>query len=233
MTTNSSIPINLAYLSITDMDSPLSNGQSLSATLISITYINASTLELQSENTTTTTASFRLNPIILQYGNYYYALQVTNRLDCEAVLYYDLVIRLSDNSREEEQEEGSGPKNQLSSDFKLRVILTDVNDNSPVFKQTQVVANELGQVQFEYYKFTVPENQLILNFATVQAIDLDKSQTSRLEFRILDENNLDLINLYSKYLTKSDTLINRNRFILKIFIYTICIGAEKMKKNKD
>lgn len=200
-------PLTLAYITLSDLDSAASNGHSLSASLVSIRYVNASSLDIQPEASSNVTPSFRLVPIIAQYGNYYYALQLTNRLDRERTLYFDLTMRMSDNERP-----GAEHSASLTSYFDLRVILSDLNDNYPEFRNTELVRNEQGVVQFEYLTFSVPENQLTLNFATVDAFDPDGIASARLDYRILDENNMDLVNLYSKYVTGSETSASRNRF---------------------
>lgn len=236
-------PIILAYLTLSDVDSAPANGHSLSASLLSIRYLNVSsplnTPEMM-QTEMNSTPSFRLTPIITQYGNYYYALEQTARLDREKTIYFDLTLRLSDNTNSPTDQKQPSETPQISY-VDLRVILTDLNDNFPEFTDTEKLANDQGVVVFEYFKFSVPENEQTLNFGSIRANDADS--TSRLEYRILDENSIDLVNLYSKHVTKSETQANRARFETDInpnylfFIRpengTLSLRAELDRERKD
>lgn len=111
--------------------------------------------------------------MIQEYNNIYYSLQLIGKVDREEKLYFDLKIKLSDASK--------------ATYFNLRIILIDINDNAPLFQET--ISN--GNIRF--YKFYVPENQLRLNFAHINCLDLDEGINSQLEFRILDENNPEFV----------------------------------------
>lgn len=186
--------ISLAYLTLTDSDSPGVNGFNLSAELVSVSYLNSTSLGIDYEKEFT----FRLVPIIQEYNNIYYGLHLIKQVDREEKMYFDLQVKLRDNSGSKHyQEEGIQESN-----FNLRIILFDINDNHPEFVDSTSIEQPSGE-EFKYYKFFVSENQLKLNFANVKSIDLDSGANSQLDYKILEENNFDLLQRYLK-LDKSE-----------------------------
>lgn len=199
---SASSPLTLAYLTLTDPDSPLANGHALSASLLAVRYLNATSLHIHTEtlHTSNNSSTFRLTPIIAHYGNYYYALQLTRRLDRESTVHFDLTIRLSDNAA------AAGSDVAMTSYVDVRVILVDLNDNYPEFRANTHVLNDAGVSQFEYFKFSLPENTLSLDFGRVQAFDPDRVASARLEYTILDEMSHTLVDLYAQHVAKSDPI---------------------------
>lgn len=182
---NTNQSLNLAYLSLFDADSAPSNGFLLSASLISVSYVNTTTLETVHENLNQST--FRLVPIIQDLNNYYYGLQLVRQVDRESACQYDLLVKLADN-------------NKKFSYFNLRVILVDLNDNAPEFASP-------------VYRFYVRENELVANFGQLDARDADTGVNARLEFKILDENDPNLVDLY---LNRSFTVDSDPNFLFYI-----------------
>lgn len=197
---SASSALTLAYLTLTDADSAVSNAHALSATLLAVRYLNATSLLLQDESVNNS-SSFRLVPIIAHYGNYYYALQLTSKLDRELTVHFDLTIRLSDNAA------SAGSESAMTTYVDVRVMLVDLNDNYPEFRpNTRVSSKQQDVVQFEYFKFAVVENDLALEFGTVEAFDADRVASARLEFKILDQNSPHLLDLYTEHVAKSDPI---------------------------
>ena len=180
-------PVTIGYMTINDLDTPASNGFNLSAELISVSYMNTTSAQIinEPENEGFT---FSLVQIVHDYSNLYYALQLSKPIDREQTLFYELKFKLADNSN-------SGVFNELAKQqiayTTVRVELLDVNDNAPEFKNTAKINSKV-----EYYKFYVSENQLRLNFASVLATDLDFGLNGSVEYRILDENNENLLGVY-------------------------------------
>jgi len=130
----------LAYLTVTDADSSKANGHTLSAELLDNLSI------------------FKLVPIIQEYENLYYALQVIGRLDRDqSDCFYDLTFKLRDKDQE--------------SYLKLRIILLDLNDNRPLFHQ-------------QIYTFNLTENKFYKDLMQIKAIDLDLENT--LTYQLID-----------------------------------------------
>ena len=119
----------LGYLTVSDADSAKANGHMLSAELLD------------------NHSNFKLVPIIQEYDNLYYALQVIGRLDRdESDYFYDLNFKLNDREK--------------VSYLKLRIILLDLNDNRPLFLQ-------------QVYTFNLKENTVFSDLMQIKAIDLD------------------------------------------------------------
>ena len=136
--------ITIAYLTLTDLDSALTNGNRLSA------------------NITDANMPFKLVPIIQDYENLYYALQVNGRLDREEFEFYELIIQLSDSSL----------TNQKVVYLNLRIILVDINDNAPAFKS-------------KIFKFELKENNEVrINLARIEATDMDLN--NKLTYEIVE-----------------------------------------------
>ena len=195
--------INLAYLKLFDMDMPAQNGYNLSASIEMISYFNTKSQKI--ENETKEAFSFRLVPIIKEYNNMYYSLQLLKQIDREQTQYFDLIFRLIDNAN---QENLDSRQMQLVNLFKIRIILIDINDNKPEFKNTVNLVDDKNEI-FNIYKFQVKENQLKLNFAKITALDIDEGPNSMLEYRILDDNNIELLNKYTS-LKKQSKYLNMN-----------------------
>jgi hypothetical protein len=191
--------MNLAYLSLSDLDTPAVNGYSLSAELTEIAFLQPTTLQKQIE-TDKSSLTFKVEPLILEYGNVYYSLVLINQIDREKALYYDLTIKLEDNSNTN----SSQVQKQVNL-LKIRVILEDINDNEPQFfnsMKSSFINENHDQEEVQFYKFFVSENQLKSNFAQIEAKDPDFGPNSELEFQIMDE--LDQ-NLLQKYLILNTT----------------------------
>ncbi|XP_066446742.1 protocadherin gamma-B7-like isoform X12 [Eleutherodactylus coqui] len=102
---------------------------------------------------------------ILTSSSNYYRLQTSDTLDREANDVYNIIITATDR--------GSPP---LSTNKTIRVEVTDVNDNSPVFDQTG-------------YDVYIPENKAAGSLlVTVQASDLDFKDNGKIRYSIINSN---------------------------------------------
>jgi len=137
----------LAYLTVTDLDTSISNGHTLHAELVNQTV-------------------FHLSPIVQEYDNLYYALQIVNRIDREKQSYFDLTFKLSDK--------------QLVSYLNLRIILLDTNDNKPIFQNTLMNQGVL-------YTFDLYENRFNSGLNKIKAIDYDLEDN--LKYEIIQTSN--------------------------------------------
>jgi hypothetical protein len=230
LTLNNHQFINLAYLKLIDLDMPAQNGYNLSASIETINFLNTSSQKIEAE--TIESFSFRLIPIITEYNNIYYSLQLSKQIDRERKQYFDLTLKLIDNAN---QENISNRQTQLINLFKIRVILIDINDNKPEFRDTVTVSQINASQNFHLYKFQVKENQLKLNFAKISAIDFDEGLNSMLEYRILDDNNNDLLNKYIN-LNKKSTYLNMNPnylFYIDPDNGSISLRAELDREQRD
>lgn len=106
----------IGYLSLSDLDSQVTNGYELNAKLTSVSFVNKTTRQREGNLN-----MFKLIPIVQDYENIYYGLQTNGRLDREEIDLIDLNFQLGDNAR-----------TKLTSQLSLRVILVDINDNPPV-----------------------------------------------------------------------------------------------------
>lgn len=196
----SEVVVALCYISISDADTQPINGFNLAAEIIDISFMNSTTQRI-THLVEHQSSPFKLVPIITDYNNIYYMLQLQSALDREKASYYDIRIKLFDNGTFHRQ---------LSSFMSVRIILIDVNDNAPVFVNTNAAYKVEKQLEepttssrlesFNYYKFFVKENQPKLNFAHMKAIDIDQPNTrnAKIEYRILDENEPSLVSKYLK-----------------------------------
>ncbi|CAF0717996.1 unnamed protein product [Brachionus calyciflorus] len=166
---NSTLPLGFGFLTLSDLDSAQVNGFNLTAELISINYMDTKTGKMQVEND----LSFKLSPVIQEYNNVIYSLQQIKNLDREEKAFFDIEIKLSDNngifSLKNQQKQ--------TSLVRIRIILNDINDNSPSFRQDK-------------FSFVIKENLMALNFGSIEAFDADLN--SQLEFRIMDSSDDDL-----------------------------------------
>ena len=112
----------IGYLSLSDLDSQITNGNSLTAQLTSVSFINKTSQRKEAKLN-----MFKLVPIVQDYENIYFGLQTNNRLDREEIDLVDLTFKLSDNGR-----------TKITSEVSLRVILADINDNPPVASTKQL-----------------------------------------------------------------------------------------------
>ena len=200
--------IGLCYLSLSDIDQPAVNGHSLSAELVEVAFMSALSLKKEVESSVEE-VPFRVYPITTDYNNVFYFLQLSREVDREKALFYDLKIRLFDNTNHTDR--------QRDDFLTVRVILLDVNDNKPYFLSTvrgKIDDPEEGASHdLNYYKFFVSENQLKLNFAHIVARDADLGSNGLLEFRILDENNLNLVNDYLRLNTSLNSAVAKRNYL--------------------
>lgn len=159
-------PVNLCFLTLSDLDSAEVNGFNLFAELVSVSYFDTQNKSVSVQHE----ASFRLQSISQDYNNVYYSLQLLERIDREKTAYFDIKIKLSDNNGV------FSLKNQISktSFINIRLIAIDINDNEPKFTK-------------DMFFFEVKENLMEFNFGIVEAYDLDLEQN--LEYRILDSDD--------------------------------------------
>ncbi|XP_075066025.1 protocadherin gamma-B5-like isoform X3 [Mixophyes fleayi] len=102
---------------------------------------------------------------IISSSTNYYRLQTSNILDREKTDGYNITITATDR--------GSPP---LSTTRTIRLEVTDVNDNPPIFDQTK-------------YAVYVPENKAIgSSLFTVQASDLDLNDNGKVRYSIVNRN---------------------------------------------
>ncbi|XP_075712344.1 protocadherin gamma-B5-like isoform X7 [Rhinoderma darwinii] len=111
---------------------------------------------------------------IMSSSSNYYRLQTSNTVDREDNDVYNITITATDR--------GSPP---LSTTKSIRLEVTDVNDNSPVFDQTR-------------YDVYVPENKAAGSLLfTVQASDLDLNDNGKIRYSIINSNIDDVpVSLY-------------------------------------
>ncbi|XP_063784886.1 protocadherin gamma-B5-like isoform X8 [Pseudophryne corroboree] len=102
---------------------------------------------------------------IISSSTNYYRLQTSDFLDREKSDGYNITITATDK--------GSPP---LSSTKTIRLQVTDVNDNPPIFDQTK-------------YSVYVPENKAIgSSLFTVQAFDPDLNDNGKIRYSIINRN---------------------------------------------
>lgn len=145
----------IGYLSVSDLDQASTNGHVLMASLKSVTFMGGDQGSVHGSDD-----MFRLIPIVQDYENLYYGLQVNARLDREQVGFFDLTFELHDSGVD-----------QLWSELQLRIVLNDVNDNVPVADVARL-------------DLSIRENRQDLKLARILVSDADEEQ--KIGFTIRD-----------------------------------------------
>lgn len=143
----------VAYLSVSDLDEQETNGNQLTAKLESVTFMANGSLDVTDRRDL-----FQLVPIVSEYDNMYFGLQVNGRLDREQVDFFDLTFQFSD----------SGHVTQQTSQLSLRIVLIDINDNIPVAEVTNL-------------RLSIPENQRDMSLVQLIVKDADSEPEFRYE----------------------------------------------------
>ena len=156
--------LDVAYLSVSDVDMRETNGGALTASLL----VND---ESDACSTSTKTA-FRLDEIIGDYDNVYYALRVTRPLDRELCGQHELTLLLADH--------GTRP-HAMRSTLRVRIVVRDINDHSPQMCDGTTHINVTVDENHE----PEPEKEI----ARVCARDLDAGDNARLSFALLSANS--------------------------------------------
>jgi len=137
----------IAYLSVSDLDTAVTNGKKLNAVLKSVTCMETKTGAVKVLN-----QIFKLVAIVQEYENLYFSLQVNGRIDREEFGFFDLVFELSDSAAD-----------RLVSKLPLRIVLNDINDNAPT-------------AEAAYLNLSVMENTKQMRLAKIVLQDSDVSQ---------------------------------------------------------
>ncbi|KAK2823094.1 hypothetical protein Q7C36_019694 [Tachysurus vachellii] len=126
--------------------------------------------------------------IITSQSNYVFSLHTDNKLDREREAEYNITVTCSD--------EGVP---SLSSSTSLRLHISDVNDNAPVFERNN------------YEAYVVENNTPGLSIFTMKASDADYNQNARVSY-ILEESNVNGLPVSSYVSVSADSgIINAVR----------------------
>ncbi|XP_063304037.1 protocadherin gamma-B4-like isoform X38 [Pelobates fuscus] len=153
---------NAPEIMIKSLFTPISE-DSLPGTLIALINVNDLDSGKNGEVTCKILEKFPFE--LVSSSNSYYKLVTTNTMDRETVSEYNITIKAED--------EGSP---SISSSKTIHLYLSDVNDNPPIFDQTDVIA------------YIQEDNPPGASIHSVHASDLDINESAQIVYTILSKN---------------------------------------------